>query len=288
MKRLTIKSLTSFLLLIICIPSFAQDAKWVEVSGEAILEGNKTRNEVQNEALQDAKRKAIELICGVTVKDRIMILEKSDDPVTKAVSLTECFSSGRIIEEKNIKWSTETKVIQEGKAPVVIYIVNLEIKVVKNVKSSKSFNLNLSLNQEQFYTGDQIRIKVNPSEDCYITILNFASDNNVYVLFPNPYQKENFIKKDHDTIIPSNSEIKRGIEYEVSLPIGINSHIEVIKVIGSKKNNPIKAIDKLDRSVGGYKVFSSTTDYTKVTKWILSLPDGEFAEEDIQYNIIRK
>ena len=217
-----------------------------------------------------------------------MMLERSDDPVTKAISLTESFSAGRIIEEKDHVWETETKVIDSSKPPMVIYRVKLKAKVIKDTKRKNTFSLNVELNRKQFYTGDNMRIKVKPTDDCYITVINFASDNKVYILFPNPFQTNNYIKKNEEFLIPSDLDMKKGIEYTLFLPDGINSHTEVIKVIGIKQNNPVKAIEQIENSVGGYKIFSSTTDFTNFNKWILSLPDEDFSEEDVHYNIIRK
>jgi len=267
---------------------FSQQSQLVDVTGEAYLEGDKTVKEVQNEALQNARKKAIELVAGVSIRDRIMVIERSDDPVTKAASLTESFSAGRIIEEKDLIWKTESKVIDLSKPPVVIYRVKLKARVVKDFKRENTFALNVELNQQRFYSGDDIRIKIKPTEDCYISVINFASDNKVYVLFPNPFQRNNFVERNEEVIIPSDADMMKGIKYAVYLPDGINRHIEVIKVIGVKHNNPLRALEEMKNSVGGYKIFSSVTDLTDFNKWILSLPEGDFSEEDVHYTIIRK
>jgi len=282
------KTLGTLIILLLSSLLNAQQGKWVTVTGEAYLEGNKTPKEAKNEALRDARKKAIETVVGIKIKDRLMILERSDDPVTKAVSLTESYSAGRIVEQEKPVWQTETREIEPGKPLLIVYKVNLRVKVVKDVRKKDSFKLNASLNKEQYYTGDEMRISVKPTEDCYITIFNFAADNTVYVLFPNPFQANNYVKKNQKIDIPTDSEIKRGIKYELSLPDGMNSHIEVIKIIGVQEDNPIQATEKLENSIGMYKIFTSVSDYEEVTKWILSLPEGKFAEEDVQYNIIRK
>ncbi len=54
-----------------------------------------------------------------------------------------------------------------------------------------------------YYQGDNIHIYFKTSQDAYITIYDYTTDGNLRVLFPNSYQRDNFVKGGEVYVIPN-------------------------------------------------------------------------------------
>ena len=100
----------------------------------------------------------------------------------------------------------DEKVVNDGEN--VEKVVRLRVKIgTQKGQKDPDFSIKASLNRDVYKVGDTLRIKLISTQDCYLTVLDI-SDNVVYVLFPNKYCGDNFVRKGQNFEFPSNNQEK--------------------------------------------------------------------------------
>ncbi len=175
--------------------------KWSgEVYGEAVLEGRMTVDIVKNLCLNRAKARAIEEVNGTYVSEETFVLDNA-----VIADLVRAQTNAWIKDYKIIKWE-EPKAISQtpGSPPLIRYRVCLKALVVIDKEAVSDFNLKVDLNRGVFYSGDEMRITIQSTRDCYLTVFSVLPDegNKVTVLVPSRYQEKRFSKKGTPYVIP--------------------------------------------------------------------------------------
>ncbi len=83
-----------------------------------------------------------------------------------------------------------------------------------------------------YAAGESVRLSVEVSEDAYVWVYDTGTSGNVHRIFPNSFDKDNFVRADAPVFIPS-----AGADYEfkVSHPRGR----ELLTVIATKDASPL-------------------------------------------------
>jgi hypothetical protein len=89
-----------------------------------------------------------------------------------------------------------------------------------------SFNIDIWTDKKRYRVGEGIRFSFRTDRNCYLTLIDFETNGNVKVLFPNRYCQDNFIRVGKTYTIP-------GSEYGFKLIIEPPSGIEKIKAIAT-------------------------------------------------------
>jgi hypothetical protein len=102
-----------------------------------------------------------------------------------------------------------------GRDPVLISMVNPNISAQRLTEREtllqpfngkrNNFNLTVSTNKTVYYDGDELLITLRSNEDCYFVVYQVDVANNMQVIFPNPWDKNNFLKAGVSRTIPENS-----------------------------------------------------------------------------------
>lgn len=110
-------------------------------------------------------------------------------------------------------------------APPTQGIVDTEKPPEVEIWTDKGDNKNN--NMPTYYVGERIYIsfRVN-NKDCYITIYDIDSTGNVNILFPNPYHRDNLVRKGRVYTIPTSN-------YEYDLVIEGPTGEEILFVVAS-------------------------------------------------------
>ena len=124
----------------------------------------------------------------------------------------------------------------EGNGNKIEKVVTIKVLVGKQ-KSMKdsAFQIESNLNREYFKNGEEMELSVKSSKDCYLTILNICSNDSVYVIFPNEYRKNNFVKSGETFQLPNSKDKEIGLYFPVNLLPNKKDDVEMIKVIATKK-----------------------------------------------------
>jgi len=248
---------------------------WYEIT-TGIPVVNISPEEAKERAVQRALQLAIEQFSGIEVSGRTTSIEaESNDNVSIAhfSKLTQQVSNGivlekEILEEKNF-------VFDDG---IIIKSVTSKIKV-GNQKGKKdpSFQITATLNREYYKNGEELEIELKSSKDCYITILNICSNDSVYVLFPNNYRENNFLKSGEIFKLPNSDDKKIGLYFPVNLLPNKDKDFEMIKVIATKEKTDFSSVYLLS-AYGTYQ-----TALIDLQNWLLKIPRNEIEEVDLQY-----
>ena len=61
------------------------------------------------------------------------------------------------------------------------------------------------INQKTYRIGEQVRIHLRATEDCYVTLIDLQTDGTMYVLFPNGFKRDNFCRAGRRYSVPGPS-----------------------------------------------------------------------------------
>ncbi len=249
---------------------------WYVVTGMASLK-NLNFEEARREAEDNACREAIEHFSGVQVSSSssYVLGESERMDVDKYSQIINSVSAGLILKK-----------IPLMEPSVIPNTTDMEVKLRVKVgqqkgKSDPKFKLKSSLDREYYKHGEEMTISVTPSIDCYLNILNFSSNDSVYILFPNTLLENNFVKASEKFLLPSEEHRERGIRFRVGLLPGKEEDLEMIKILATKENIPFTALSSIS-TIGTYE--STAID---IIGWIMDIPRDQMTESTLQFWIYK-
>ena len=245
---------------------------WYEVMGMSSLE-NLTLEQARRKAQDNACREAIEHFSGVQVSSSSSYVmgESERMDIDNYFQIINSVSAGLILEKMPL---IKPRIIP-GSTDIE---VKLKVKVGQQKgKHDPKFKLRSSLDREYYKHGEEMTISVTPSMDCYLNILNFSSNDSVYILFPNKLLKNNFIRSGQTFLLPSEEDRDRGIRFRVGLLPGKDEDLEMIKILATKENMPFTALSTIS-TIGTYESTQSN-----IIGWIIDIPRDQMTESDLQY-----
>lgn len=182
--------LTILLAILISSNVYAQKEKITtlkSVHGEysVILEySDITGREAMQLAREDAKRRAIEKVCGTRINIWDQMESSSAGDVFNSLSIKQI--DGEIVEfevkEEGHRQSTTRS------SETIFYCV-ADIKVKKGVEPDPDFYIAVDGLKSVYYTGESLLFSVKPYRDCYMKIFLLEDEKNGYTLYPNTYDK---------------------------------------------------------------------------------------------------
>ncbi len=249
---------------------------WFKIT-ESIAIENITPEKAKEIAIEKACKRAIEFYSGIEISGRVVGIQAENQDeilINNFSSITQQTSQGIITEKEILKDEIISKENQ------LLKVVTIKLKVEKQKgKKDPSFQITANLNREYFKDGEEMELSVKSSKDCYLTILNICSNDSVYVLFPNNYRKDNFVKSGENFKLPNAEDKKFGLYFPVNLLPNKSKDAEMIKVIATKQKIDFSSV----YSFSAYGTYQ--TALTDLQKWLLKIPRNEIEEIDLQYFI---
>lgn len=187
---------------------------WFQVTSSVTIE-NITPEKAKELAIQNACKRAIEYFSGIEISGSMLNIQAETDKqvlIDNFSSITRQTIQGIIVEKEIL----EDKIITNGNQ--LLKVVTLKVKVDKQKgEKDAAFEITASLNREYFNNGEVLELSVKASKDCYITILNICSNDSVYVLFPNNFRQDNFVKSGELFHLPDSNDRAIGLYFPVNL-----------------------------------------------------------------------
>ena len=272
----------SFLLLpSLCNPIFAQDFQSVTVVGMASME-NVTKEEARRLAIEDGMRNAVEEVVGVNILAETLVINfQTSGDIIRAIPY------GRVLE-KDILEEGVSELKAVGKStPSLMYRVKMKVKVVKEKGDADPyFKLEATLNRAVFNENDEMVIKVQPQRDCHLNIFCILEDEKVFILLPNRYRRNNFIKANETFDFPDESDKKAGMNLRVHTLPGEKITHETLYILCLKQ--PL-SFDTAKFEEGIYGLYAGKTAFlNELIKEIIAVPLSERAERFIKYEVRSK
>jgi len=120
-----------------------------------------------------------------------------------------------------------------------------------------SFHIKLWLNKNTYRPGDKINFYFSTDRNCYLTIIDVATEGIIRVIFPNKYSSDNLVYADRTYNIPG--------DYNLSMKVTGPAGIEKIKAIATTKPMDIFNMDFIN---GDYFFFENKLGDGVVTRGI--------------------
>jgi hypothetical protein len=283
-SRVNYLMLVPYALLLFCSFAYgtsATEQRWVEAVGEATADDTRTLADVKQEALERARRRAIEQVVGFKVQGETMVRN-----FAMQSDFVASLSSGAILEEKVLRWETEILKKDNTSAPLLVYRVFLKAKVALDTANpDPAFKISASLNRPLFKNGDDVVLRIKSTRDCYVTILVVTENNNVYLVLPNKHKKSNFLKEGEEYIYPSESDVSKGLTLKAGLLPGSKRTRENFRIIATKK--PINFTPDIFAEGVGLESFTrETATVGELIKELVTIPAHERTEAFLAYEIV--
>ena len=247
------------IILIIFVSSnvFAQKEKIAtlkSVKGEyavTLVHSDITGREAIQLAREDAKRKAIEKVCGtrINIWDKIEMSSAGD--VFNSLSIKQI--DGEIVE---FEVKEEGHIQSSTRSTETIFYCIADIKVKKGVDPDPDFYIAVNGLKSVYYAGESLLFSVMPHRECYMKIFLLEDEKRGYTLYPNVY--------DRARLLPANKA------FNIS-----DSPYYVFEL--QKSSNQSKEINRL------VFVFTKTempfdkevTSRAEIEKWIAKIPNNQ-------------
>ena len=249
---------------------------WFQVTESVIIE-NITPEKAKEFAIQKACKQAIEFYSGIEISGRVLNIQAENQNkilIDNFSSITQQTAQGIIIEKEILK----DELISNGNQ--LLKVITIKVKVDKQKgEKDPSFVLISEINREYFKDGEEMELSIKSSNDCYLTILNICSNDSVYVIFPNEYRKDNFVKSGKLFQLPNSNDKRIGLIFPVNLLPNKNEDLEMIKIIATKQKIDFSSV----YSFSAYGTYQSAL--VDLQKWLLKIPRNEIEEVDLPYFI---
>ena len=259
---------------------------WVEVEETRIYSNSVSPDK--------AKQELIQILRNVAVSKKV-------PPTVEVTSLlTDIMSETGNVASEQTAWSgffrstvsgiiTAEEILFDDLKPINgrnSYEKTIKLKAyVEPVRGQRDpgFYINVDIENNLLKSGEELAFKVTPSKDCYIYIFNFMADQNAFLMYPNEFMKENFIKAKTTLEIPDPA-IRQHVSFVVSTLPGENISAESAYIICTKE--PVKLIEDLPMIGTSMPVLSNNSkSFMKLQRWLTRIPLNQRVEKNLIYHI---
>ncbi len=210
-----------------------------------------TGREAMRLAREDAKRKAIEKVCGCRINIWDQMESSSAGDVFNSLSINQI--DGEIIE---FEVKEEGHRQSSTRSSETIFYCIADVKVKKGVEPDPDFYIAVNGLKSVYYTGESLLFSVMPYRDCFMKIFLFEDEKHGYTLYPNIY--------DRTKIMPANKvfNISDSPYYEFELQKNSKQSKEI--------NRLVFVFTKTERPFN-----EEETSRAEIEKWIAQIPNNQ-------------
>jgi hypothetical protein len=256
--------------------------QWVECYGEAAVQ-KITNEEAQVLAQRNARLNAIEKVCGIQLQAETLVKD-----FMLAGDFIHSIAYGHVVEEKDLKWQTETIPPENPVDPPIILLkLSMKARVIPvEDKPDPGFKVSLQLNRKSYQSGDEVIVNIRSSKDCFITLINLAANDSVYVLYPNIFHKDNSLKANSKFEFPPISEREAGFHVRVATLPAHNKVTEIVKVIATKQK--VDFLSDIEIADGFGLMGTPKMAVTQLAHLLSEIPISSRAEGTVMYTVSAK
>lgn len=225
------------------------DCTWIEAEGLVRVGDQDTRAQAHAAAQAEASKQAMQDFLGVDLKKRgFDYMQESLRGQEQLVeSVLQTTRNGRELAHK---------IVEEGYrdvpgCPACLYHMTYRSCIVPIPNNAdRDFMAELTLSRTRFVDGDEAKLKVTATKDCWVYLYDVDMDGATALLVPNEYVPEVHLKSGETWTYPDDEVRRRGIKLVAQMPEGKKISAETIRLIATKV--PL-AKDRQDPAMGGYE-----------------------------------
>lgn len=249
---------------------------WIEAEGVVAMGQDTTLEQAQRGSLDAARRAAIEQAVGTFVKSSSVVrnFQLADDLIHTVVR-------GVIVEEKILRRGVAESKDEHG----AIYQTRIKAKVRGiPVERRGSFAVSARLNRVVFNEGDEVELRITPTQDAYLYIFNVGPDEHITVLTPNNYEAETTLRASKEYVFPSEILLSRKVKLKTWLLPGTTRSAEKIKVVVTRQPVPLLKGRVAEGVFMEYKP-SETALLVELMRALGALDPADWAETTLAYEV---
>lgn len=259
----------------------APGSRRTETQHRVLIGRGMSVDDARTEAIAQAQQKAVAAAFGVEVTgvaNRVKS-ETNGDVDDSYVSVVQQNVAGRVTDFQILSEGIESFPAPGGGPPQNYYGVKISAEVTPEVgRTDPGFQLSVALNAPIYYDrgnpylNDDFVTNVRVSEDAWITIF-YVSENQVQVLFPNPYEKNPRAVAGRPASFPS-EQLRNGLGLRARVdPIknGKRTRNDLLIVVATKTRIPFDA-GALQPVTGAGQVATITSNALALNRWLARIP----------------
>jgi hypothetical protein len=235
-----------------------------------------TLEAAQRGSLDAARRAALEQAVGTFVRSSSVVhnFQLADDLIHTVVR-------GVIVEEIIIKRGVSDG--QDGHGAV--YQTRIKAKV-KGIPAERRGNFAVSarLNRTQFNEGDEVELRITPTQDAYLYIFNVAPSEHITVLAPNSYETETPLRASKEYLFPSETLVSKKVKLKTWLLPGTTKSSEKLKVVVTRQPMALLKGRVAEGVFMEYKP-SETALLVELMRELGALDPADWAEATLAYEV---
>ncbi len=155
-----------------------------------------------------------------------------------------------------------------GSVPAFPSNVEAWLRLPAKSSTSRGLRVEIWTDKTSYPIGNEVEFHLRSNRDCYMTLLDLQTSGGLYVLFPNSFQRGNFVQANRIYTIPS---LEAPFSINASSPTGI----EGVKAIAATK--PIALEDLI--SASGFVVARTPIMQESIVNGVLSAVKNLSADE---------
>ncbi len=241
--------------LLVCTGGYAQREKVHtvrNVRGEysmMLSTSDVTGRQATEYAREDAKRKAIEQVCG----SRLSVWDKAE--ISSAGETFNSLSVNQVDGE-----IVGFEIVEEGNAPspvrpseTVFYCV-ADVKVKRGMEPDPDFTAVVEGIRSVYFSGESLTFTVLPYRECYLKIFLFEDSQAGYRLYPNNF--------DRPALLPASKKIAfpQSAEFDVNKNSAAETETNRLVFVFTKSERPF---------------YHSTVSRQEIEEWMALIPNDE-------------
>ncbi len=250
----------------LCVGAFAQKEKvhtlknirgeyWVTAATATV-----TGREAMEYARENAKRKAIEQVCGSRVSVWDQVETSSAGESFNSLSINQV--DGEVVEFEVIEESFEQS---EARKSELCYYCVANIKVKQGAEPDPEFRASVEGLRSMYFVDESLEFTVQPYRDCHLKIFLFEDAQKGYRLYPNDF--------DQPVLLQANQTVQ--------FPQRLDFVVTKTSDQPTETNRLVFVFTK-----GEYPFYHETTSRQEIERWMAMIPNNEkyihFAVIDIR------
>jgi hypothetical protein len=254
-----------------------EEVTWVTVEGMASMD-QKSTEDARSLARQDALRRARAQVAGSSVSPESLAVNlKLSGGIAATIPYVKVIDSA-VLEEGMVNAAPAGSA-----ASVRTYRVLVRAGMVEErTGTDPSFRLESSLNRTSFMDGEEMKVHIKSTRDCYVAVFIIMEDGRVLRLLPNRFKSTVFLKAGQFFSFPDETDKRKGIKLVVHMPDNKVGN-ESIYILALKQ--PFSH-DAARFQEGIYGVYDGNTAFMNdLVQEIAGIPLMDRAEKFLQYQI---
>jgi hypothetical protein len=195
---------------------------FVEAVGEAEFGYGMTKEQADQLAYEDAIRSAIRKTCPLGVSSPLALLNNS-----LIVDLIQYARRGIPVDTEILARETIADSVMRDGEKLTVDSRRIRIRtrfVALQGDDDPDYQVTISGVAPSYIEGQDMRVNITATKDCYVYLFTVAADQSVTIFFPNRYRKDNWLKAGQTIEFPNETDRHKGIQFVMEMPPGQRSH----------------------------------------------------------------